>query len=256
MKVLGLTQSDVETTPAYRMHVAEDYQSAAQLFTARVLAFAPATWQHHISSFRDFQAFCSSRELNIFECTPYILNLFMLHQAQKGKSYGCLETFLHSVSFLSKFFMVRDYVQDPMIKDMKRFLQKVCERHYNKKDGFGSAEVRTLWNSIDTTKGGVSELSLLQLRTFVMTVFQHTTFCRFSDLKNIKLSDLLHDIDYFTVKIRYSKTDQAGVGQTVFVPKLATVHRDPHMLMCLYLQRLDEFVEGDREHVYLFPPLI
>ena len=77
---------------------------------------------------RDFHAFCALREINIFECTPYILNLYLLVLAQKGKSFGTIEAFLSAISFVFKFYLVRDFVQDPRIKDMKRFLAKVIIR--------------------------------------------------------------------------------------------------------------------------------
>ena len=88
-----------------------------------------------------------------------------------------------------------------------------------------------------------------------MTVFQHVSFCRFSDLRSLRLADVLHEVDYFKIHVRYSKTDQAGLGQTVFIPKLDSVHKDPHMLMCLYLHRLDEKSADAPGDMYLFPPL-
>jgi hypothetical protein len=56
--------------------------------------------------------FCEHRELNSFECTPSILNLFMLHAAQQGKSVGVIESFLSAWSFVSRFFFCTDYTQD------------------------------------------------------------------------------------------------------------------------------------------------
>ena len=155
---------------------------------ARVLAFAVSTWTQHSTYIRDFHAFCALREINIFECTPYILNLYLLVLAQKGKSFGTIEAFLSAISFVFKFYLVRDFVQDPMIKDMKRFLAKVCRHGNNKKEAFGSTQVRLLWNQIDKD-GGLEHITLVQLRTFVMTVFQHVTFCRFriSVIYNLKM---------------------------------------------------------------------
>ena len=216
---------------------------------ARVLAFAVSTWTQHSTHIRDFHAFCALREINIF-----ILNLYLLVLAQKGKSFGTIEAFLSAISFVFKFYLVRDFVQDPMIKDMKRFLAKVCRHGNNKKEAFGSTQVRLLWNQIDKD-GGLEHITLVQLRTFVMTVFQHVTFCRFSDLCNLQLKDVRSAVDYFKIHILFSKADQAGVGQTVFIPNIDSVHCNPHMMMCLYLHQLDvNSVEGPGE-MYLFPPL-
>ena len=254
-RVLGLAVADVSSTRAYVQHCAGDAMESDWLFRARVMSFAPNTWRLHSSSLRDFISFCERRELNIFDCTPYIINLFLLHLAQIGKSIGVIESFLHALTFLFKFYLIRDYATEPMVADLLRFLRKVCEKRENKKDAFGSEQIRIIWDSIDKHVGNVSSLSDLQLRSFVMAVFQHSTFCRFSDLQHITLSDVIPNVDYFTIRIRYSKTDQSGVGHTVFVPRLDSVHRNPHMLMCLYLERLDSRKIGNESLMYLFPPL-
>jgi hypothetical protein len=125
----------------------------------------------------------------------------------------------------------------------------------NKKDALGSTEIRKIWDSIDRKSGDVTKLNRSELRTFVMAVFQHKTFCRFNDISVVKLDDIVHDVDYFTVKISCSKTDQAGKGQVAYVPKSASPIRDPHMLMCLYLSTMGFDDVPDGEVVYLFPPL-
>ena len=110
----------------------------------------------------------------------------MLVLAQKGKSFGTIEAFLSAISFVFKFYLVRDFVQDPRIKDMKRFLAKVCRHGNNKKEAFGSTQVRLLWNQIDKD-GGLEHITLVQLWTFVMTVFQHFADFRISVIYNLKM---------------------------------------------------------------------
>jgi hypothetical protein len=109
-------------------------------------------------------------------------------------------------------------------------MQKVCPHVSNKKAAFGSVEVRKCWDKIDTQSGGVQNLTKIELRTFVLAVFQHKTFCRFDDISKIQLCDILHHLDYFSVRISCSKTDQGGKGQSVFVAKSSSGIRDPHML--------------------------
>ena len=84
------------------------------------------------------------RELNMFECTLYIINLYLLLLAQKGRTFGTVEAFLSALSFCFQFYLVRDFVQDKMILDMKRFVAKVCTHGHNKKEPFGSTQVRLL----------------------------------------------------------------------------------------------------------------
>ena len=85
-----------------------------------------------------------------------------------------------------------------------------------------------------------------------MAVIQHASLCHFSDIAQLKLSDLFYELDYFKIHIQFSKTDQNGIGQVAFIPKLSSSVRDPHSLMCLYLSVMHEM---QNENVFLFPPL-
>jgi site-specific recombinase XerD len=250
-KALGIGYEDVQSTLAYRLHqqTAED----KLLFQARVLAYAASTWANYASTIQEFVTFCSRRELNIFECTPYIVNLFLLAMGQNGSSFRSLQKYVAAISFVFRFFLAVDPTQDQMVTDVLKFLKKVVSHNTRVKDGFGSAEIRKLWNCLEEKFGTVSNWPNAELRTFVMIVLQHGTFCRFSDIRNVKLSDLIHDVDYFQINIRYSKTDQAGLGQTVYLPNVHSMGHNAHMLMCLYLQRID--VLNTEPDCYIFPPL-
>lgn len=254
MKALGLTEQQLRATPAYVFHDQEDLEDQRLLFQARVLAFSPSTWTSHIANLKEFIEFCGLRSISPFDCTPAFINLFMLHIAQKGKSYGYIERFLSALSFLYRFFLVHKSIEQEVV-DLNKFMQKVCPHVSNKKAAFGSVEVRKCWDKIDTKSGGVQNLTKLELRTFVLAVFQHKTFCRFDDISKIQLCDILHHLDYFSVRISCSKTDQGGKGQSVFLAKSSSGIRDPHMLMCLYLHSMGFEEVPDGEAVYLFPPL-
>jgi hypothetical protein len=249
-RVLDLREDSLRNTPAYREAATAAGQ---QLFQARVLAYSTATWLAHANALKVFTQFCHSREIDIFQCTPYSLNLYLLHIAQTGKSFGSIQRFLSALSFVLKFFGSVDIVRDPAVYELKRFLAKVCPHVVNKKQPFGSAEVRALWDRIDAA-GGLQALTQTELRTFVLTVTQHASFCRYSDLQNVKLDDLVFELDYVKIHIRYSKTDQEGIGQTVFIPKNHGRKHDAHMLLCLYLSTLPADV-NEPETVFLFPPL-
>jgi hypothetical protein len=254
-KVLGLKPNHLVNTRAFDMEFQEDAHNTDNLFRARVLAYSPSTWGNHASAIKGFLQFCDVRELDPFECTPSIISLYMLSAAQAGKTSGVFDNFLNAWSFVSRFFHCTDYTKEESVLAMKRFTEKACARNENKKLPFGSAEVRKLWDKIDREKGGVHNLSKKDLRTFMMAVFQHKTFCRFADLKDITLNDIFHEVDYFKIHVKYTKTDQKGAGQWLYLPKDSSGFRDPHMLMCLYINHLELHSTIHTPHAYLFPPL-
>jgi hypothetical protein len=239
--VLGLQEDWLRGLAAFGEY--QQHREAAQLLQVRVLAYSSATWLRHGSSVKNFVQFCTRRELSLFESTPYLVNLFLLHRIQDGASYGSLESFLDALSFILKFYGLVNFCNDPMVKTVLKFAQKACVHLKNEKSSFGSAEVCTIWDTIDEKYGGIHNVPKNVLRTFMLAVFQHQTFCRFSDVAKITLADVFHEVDYFKIKIRFSKTDQGGDGQWVFLPKSESPFRNSHMLLCLYYLLLPSFVK-------------
>jgi len=252
LNVLGLPECDVESTPAYRSYELEAPEEAKLLFKSRVLAYAKQTWTNHASNIWPLIEYCFDRRIGFFTCTASVINLFQLYLAESGKSYQTIERILSSVAFIYRFFLVPNAVADPAVAEVKRFTKKACINRQNKKSAFGSAEIRKIWAALDEKKGGVEKLNCHDLRTFVMAVFQHKTFCRYSDLKSIKISDVQFHCDYFKILVRFSKTDQGGLGSYVYLAKPTSGSRDPHTLLCYYFMKMNFAEEDD---MYLFPPL-
>ena len=96
--------------------------------------------------------------------------------------------------------MCPDFTKDLSVGIMKKFTVKACSRKSKKKLPFGSDEVRRIWDKIDE-KEVVHAIDFKDLRTFMMAVFQHKTFCRFSDLQKVTLGDVLHDVDFFKIHV-------------------------------------------------------
>jgi len=146
-----------------------------------------------------------------------------------------------------------NHVEDKSVADTKKFVEKICPHVTNKKRPFGSTEVRVIFDHLLRKYGSIEKIPLPELRTFTLAVFQHKTFCRFSDIEKITLSDVLFHTDYFKIKISSSKTDQGGKGQQVFLTGDKNGFLDPHMLLCVYMHRMS--FDNHAAEVYLFPPL-
>lgn len=253
LKVLGIQREEAVTTKAYSIHCQDQPGEADLLFKSRVLAYAATTWKKHATTIKGFLEFCRARQLSIFDCTPSVLNLYMLKLSRDGKSFGVVDSFLSGIAFVYRFFLMKNYAEEKPVRDVRKFVEKICEHRANKKDPFGAAEVRIMFDHLISKYASLENVPLPEFRTFCLSVFQHKSFCRFSDVEKIKLSDVFFDADYFKIKIQYSKTDQAGRGSWAFVPKTPGGFLDPHMLLCIYFHRMP--FDKHKEEVYLFPPL-
>lgn len=256
MKALGLLPGDIINTPAMDMEFSEKVEDVDNLCKARILGYSMSTWLGYANAIKNFLEFCKVRELSPFECTPSVLSLYLLKEAQKQKSVSFFQKFLDGWSFVARFFLCNDITKEACVRDVLKFVEKACPRRTNAKRPFGADEVRRLWDAIDAKKGGIQNLEAKEFRSFMMAVFQHQTYCRFSDLKSIKLQDIFYDLDYFKIHVKYSKTDQGGKGQWLYLPKLSSEYRDPHALMCLYIHHLELDTHVPSPHMYLFPPLM
>jgi len=249
--VVHLEEDDISLTVAYTQQAQEDPTEAAFLFKARVLVYAATTWQRYATVLKGFVLFCRQREMSVFQCTPSVVNLYILKLAQDGSTISMVELFQQALSFLYKFYLMPNFAADKTVSDIVKFAGKVCEHRSNKKAPFGSAEVRQIFDKLMSKYKCLENLPAVELRTFVMAVLQHKTFCRFNEIAKLKLEDMLFHTDYFKIHIKQSKTDQQGKGDWVYVPKTTGGFLDAHMLCCVYLHtfKLDE--QGP--DMYLFP---
>jgi hypothetical protein len=70
----------------------------------------------------------------------------------------------------------------------------------------------------------------------MISVFQHKTFCRFADLKDITLADVFHEVDYFKIHVKFTKTDQKGGGQWLYVAKDCSGYSDQISNLIFYFR--------------------
>jgi site-specific recombinase XerD len=251
-RVFGLGRQEVSGSPAARL-LHNDYRdSCNEVVRAKILAYAVSTWQSYASKFKEFKRFCDERKISVIESTAPTVVMFILKMASEGKSVTSVNGYISAIEFVFKWFLICDLQSDTQLKDVKRFVEKSCPRRSNKKHALGVAEIRKMWDTLLSQYGNIENVPDLRLRTFVMTVVQHSSFCRFSDISSLKLNDLVFSMDYYTVNIRCSKTDQAGLGQVAYIPKNDNLYRCPHMLMSLFIHKIHHDPDPD---VYLFPPL-
>ena len=109
MKCLGLQPGDVINTKPFDMEFQESAAELDFLAKARIMAYSLGTWIGYASTVKGFLAFCVNRELSPFECTPSVLNLYMLREVHNGKHVSFFEKFLNGWSFIARFFLCQDH---------------------------------------------------------------------------------------------------------------------------------------------------
>ena len=174
--------SNPETTKnlsLYKDLIAYDEEELANLLQLRVACFATSTWRSHSSSIKRYIIFCQTREVALYPVDTSILDLCILHLVQLQKSVQVIENLVKAVIFASNFLGCSLSMSNCHIKNTLKFVSKICNSPNKQKDGLESKDIRKLWDKIELN-GGIKQLSLAEIRTFVMAVFSHHTLCRFS----------------------------------------------------------------------------
>jgi site-specific recombinase XerD len=222
------------------------------IIRSKILAYSLSTWRGHISAYQGFVRFCNAKQIEPVECTPPSVTLYLLELAGKRKSIGVVNRAIAAITLINKWLIIDDISADPHIVEIRKFLNKTCPKTCNLKQAIGVKEIRKVWDKLELEYKDLTRVPDVMFRSFVLMVTQHASFCRYSDLAGVKLDDLLFSIDYFKVHITVSKTDQAGHGQSAFIPCYSNPYRCPQKLMCLFLHKFHPDPEPD---VYLFPAL-
>jgi hypothetical protein len=142
-------------------------------------------------------------------------------------------------SFVVKFFGMMNVAESRAVHDILKFTEKVGKRNSNKKCAFGDSELFTTYRYYERKFGPFENWPLLESRTFILALVQTVIFCRYSEIQNVEIDDIVFDPDYFKILIKKSKTDQQSRGEYVYIPKIENCKVDGHMLFCLYLQKLN-----------------
>lgn len=243
---LGADAVITDNSPLYhqlRVFSGEEYLNLLQL---RIMCFATSTWFNHASGIRPYLALCNERAISPYPVNQHIVELCILKLAQEGKSSQVIRHLVQSVTFASNFLGYKCSAGD--FKKPLKFASKLCKISNNEKAGLQTRQILDLWTHI-VNQGGLSKLSIAEIRTFVLVVFCHETLCRFSCASSLKMSHVHYYPDHFEFRVPFSKTDQEGEGQSVLLVSKEG-RFNPHMLMCLYLH-----VMKPEDEDYLFPPL-
>ncbi len=185
---------------------------------------------------KPFLKICSEFPIHLVK-----LKLFLLNEAEQGRSFIVLERIISALNFICD---ILEYpkINTTKLRKLKRYLRKVSKPKRLVRKGFQRHHLNKIWKNV--CKYGLNNLTLTELRTFVMINVLYYTGTRFSCIQNLKLSDITYSNDFLQCTITKSKTDQSGNGHIVYIPFVPTYN--PLKLICLYLNVICD-------NVYLFP---
>ena len=200
------------------------------------MSYSKSTIFNFSDGFKAYIEYCRESDLVPFPLKTVYLELFIISKVKEGKSFQNVSKYLSSINFVAQIFGFKNYSQSKS-RNLRKYAEKMCSKPNRQKSSFNFSKIKKLMEMIDKN-GGIKSLSVTEFRTLNMVIFSHQTLCRYSDLSAIKVENLKFKQKYFKILIPFSKTDQAGNGQTVVLPYLNEAV-NPHMMFCLYLNGMD-----------------
>jgi hypothetical protein len=162
-----------------------------------------------------------------------------LDELKKGTTVTVINSIVDAYSFVMKFFGMMSVAEHRAFHDILKFVDKVGKRNFNKKCAYGKKEILETYHCYVRKFGDFENWPLLESRTFILAIVQTVTFCRYSEIQNVEIADIIFDPDYIKMLIKKSKTDQQSRCEYVNIPKSKNSPVDCHMLLCLYMHKLN-----------------
>ena len=225
----GVPSQVIQDSPKYQDLASLSLKDHNRVIEAELTGYCAKTLKSY-ECCKPFLTHCPEFPINLVT-----LKLFLLNEAEQGRSYISLERIISALNFVCD---ILDYprVNTTKLKKIKRCLRKIAKPKRLIRNGFQRHHLHKLWKNV--CKYGLELLTLTELCTFVMINFLYYTGTRFSCIQNLQLCDIIYSNEFLHCTINKSKTDQSGNGHIVYIPYVPKYN--PLKLLCLYLNIICE----------------
>ena len=176
-----------------------------------------STNSKYLGYFRRFKDFMISHGKSYLPCTGINLSLFLVSLLNKNSTFSVLSSYVHAVKYVHGLHCMQDPTVHPCVRNLLESSKRRNVRGRGKKDPVSSSHIRQLFVKY------ISSTDLLVVRDLCIIVVCFSAFLRYDEVSNLKCNDVEFHVDYMSLYIRKSKTDQYRSGNRVLVAKLDTV---------------------------------
>ena len=182
-------------------------------------------------------------EISSLPAKPIHVALFLTKLLQSNESLSVIESSFYAIKHFHKIACLDDPTSSDLCKNMLEAAKRTAKNVIKKKEPISSLHLHLIYDHI----GGTSA-NLLQLRNFVIVLLSFAGFFRFSEVANLRRSDVTFNLTHMTIFIERSKTDIYRDGNYSFIAKT-------HSALCPVETLQRYFVMAgicDESEVYLF----
>lgn len=174
---------------------------------------ADNTVKKYKSGFTQWRKWCKNFDgISVIPANDFSISLFLVSLIQTSCHYSKIEEIVFSLSWCHKMAGFTDPCKSFLVQSIRSSAKRLLSRPVNKKEPITPAILEKL-----VDKYGHSECSLIDLRLLTMCLIGYAGFFRFSELVNIRLSDINFQENCVSIFVPCSKTDKYRSGCSVII---------------------------------------
>lgn len=204
---------------------------------------AENTRTKYSGAFNRFCKWCSRYNISSLPASDYNVSLYLIHLSDTCNSVATIDEAFYAISWTHKLCGFPDPCTSFLpISTREGCHRSIGHRGRNKKEPISPDILKNI-----CLLYGNNSCNLLDLRIACMCVLSFSGFLRFSELVNLRRSDIQIFDDYLTLNVQKSKTDRYKKGTTVYISGTGQI-TCPIMITKRYLEKAnisacsDEFI--------------
>ncbi|XP_076093969.1 integrase/recombinase xerD homolog [Mytilus galloprovincialis] len=201
---------------------------------------AENTLKKYRYAFNNFCRWCNSFNLNSLPASDYDVSLYLIHLCKKHKSASVVEGAYYAISWSHKLAGFADPCNSFLCTSIKEGVHRSIGHYIVKKKEPITPEI--LYQIVQ--KYGNKFSNLNHRRIACMCLTSYAGFLRFSELVNLKRSDIQFYSTYVSLFIEKSKTDQHREGSRVLIAKTSSI-TCPVSMLHTYLSQANIAIDSN-----------
>lgn len=199
------------------------------------------TFRKYRYAFNLWMKWCQSQSPKVqhFPATDFNVSIYLIYLSKQFNSVAKVNEAFYAISWAHEISGTENPCHSSLVVSVLEGARRISAKPVTKKEPITSDILQKI-----VKRYGKGNSSLPNIRISCMCLLSYAAFLRFSELVNLKRSDIVFYEDHFSLFISKSKTDKYKTGNTVIVSRTDNV-TCPYNMLKLYLKIADISSDSD-----------
>nr|XP_034316974.1 uncharacterized protein LOC105337178 isoform X4 [Crassostrea gigas] len=200
-----------------------------------------STFRKYRYAFNSWIKWCYSQSPKVqhFPASDFNVSIYLINLSKQFNSVAKVNEAFYAISWAHEISGTQNPCHSSLVVSVLEGARRLSAKPVTKKEPITSEILQQIVN-----RYGTGSSSLPDIRISCMCLLSYAAFLRFSELVNLKRSDITFYEDHLSLYISKSKTDKYKTGSNVIVSKTNNV-TCPYGMLQLYLKIADIASDSD-----------